>query len=155
MSETQHRAARRETLAADLAAVERLRGPALRERWAEVFGHPASPHLSQSLLRQSLAHRLQELALGGLRPALRKELYRLADDGDPSKPRPAPLSPGVRLVREWHGQHQVVDVVADGVVWQGTTYPSLSAVARAITGTRWSGPRFFGLHDDKTPRRPA
>jgi hypothetical protein len=59
----------------------------------------------------------------------------------------------VRLVREWQGKHHAVDVVADGAVWQGRTYPSLSAVARAITGTRWSGPRFFGLHDAKTSRQ--
>jgi hypothetical protein len=149
MSRLQHR----HTLDDDLRTVGRLTGAALRERWAEVFGRPASVDLSTALLRQSLAHRLQERALGGVPPAILKQLHRLAADPPTGPPRPPPLAPGVRLVREWQGKHHAVDVVADGAVWQGRTYPSLSAVARAITGTRWSGPRFFGLHDAKTSRQ--
>ena len=144
----------RETLRDDLLAVDHLSGTALRERWAAVFGHPASVDLSTTLLRQSLAHRLQEQALGGVPPAILKRLHRLAADERTDKPKATALSPGVRLVREWRGIHHAVDVLADGIAWQGQTYPSLSAVARAITGTRWSGPRFFGLHDAKTPRQP-
>lgn len=143
----------RETLASELARVEQIGGAELRQRWAEVFGRPASVDLSQSLLRQSLAHRLQEMVLGGVPPRVLKQLHRLAAAGRDDKPRPPPLSPGVRLVREWQGRHHVVDVTGDGVVWDGKTYPSLSAVARAITGTRWSGPRFFGVNDAKTPRQ--
>lgn len=142
----------RHALAAELAALEELTGPALRARWADVSGRPASVDLSTSLLRQALAHRLQERALGGVPPAILRQLHRLAAGERSGKP--APLTPGVRLVREWQGQHHVVDVVPDGMLWQGRTYPSLSAVARAITGTRWSGPRFFGLDHAKTRRLP-
>lgn len=140
----------RETLAAELAALNRLTGSALRTRWAEVFGRPASPDLSTALLRQSLAHRRQEQVLGGIPPAILKELHRLAGQGAARQPPTAALAVGVRLVREWQGRRHVVDVTADGLVWAGRVYPSLSAVARAITGTRWSGPRFFGL-----PHAPA
>lgn len=140
------------TLQAELQALPGLTGSALRTRWAEVFGRPASPDLSPALLRQSIAHRRQEQVLGGVPPAILKALFRVADD---ARAAPSPqLAVGLRLVREWGGQRHVVEVEKGGMVWQGRTYPSLSAVARAITGTRWSGPRFFGLHDAQTPRQP-
>jgi len=144
----------RATLAEDLRALDHLAGKALRERWVDVFGQPASRHLSASLLRQSLAHRLQTRALGGVSPAIRQRLHQLSV-GEPSRPRhTTALAPGARLVREWRGIPHVVEVVANGAVWEGRRYPSLSAVARAITGPRWSDPRFFGLHDAKTPHHP-
>lgn len=153
MSDAQQ-ATYRATLAEELRALDRLTGQALRERWADVFGRPASRHLSASLLRQSLAHRLQVRALGDVSPAVRQLLHQLAAGESTRPPQAIALAPGARLVREWRGIPHVVEVVADGAVWEGRRYPSLSAVARAITGTRWSGPRFFGLHDAKTPHHP-
>jgi hypothetical protein len=89
-----------------------------------------------------IAYRLQERAFGGLDRESLRFLHGLARHGGSS---PRHLKPGTVLVRDYQGQRHTVTVVSDGFEWQGATYPSLSAIARAITGTAWSGPRFFGL----------
>ena len=136
-------------LDARLAALDRLALPALRAEWAAAFGRPAPARLGRDLLARALAHRLQAQGWGGLKPAARRRLERLAADlqvGQPIRPSPAArLTPGVRLLREWSGETHVVDVLENGFAWRGETHRSLSAIARAITGARWSGPRFFGL----------
>jgi hypothetical protein len=114
-----------------------------------MFDAAASAHLSRDLLSRAMAYRLQEQVVGGLRAATLRRLRRLAEDlraGEAAKITSAPtLQPGVRLMREWNGETHVVEVLADGFSWRGAAYQSLSAIARAITGVRWSGPRFFGL----------
>ncbi len=134
---------------ARLAALDRLDAPALRAEWAKAFGRPAPARLGRDLLARALACRIQEQAWGGLQPAAGRRLQRLAaalQKGEPmSSEPPSRLAPGVRLMREWNGETHVVDVLERGFAWRGATHRSLSAIARAITGTRWSGPRFFGL----------
>jgi len=132
-----------------VAAVAQLDLKSLRAGWADLHGHPAPIRLSRDLLARAIAYRIQAAQWGGLRPALRRRLERLRNDSRPAPAhRPATRpQPGARLMREWNGETHVVDVLADGFAWNGKRYRSLSAVARAITGARWSGPRFFGLHD--------
>ena len=125
----------------------------LRSRWHTVFGRRPPPGLPRHLLFRVLAYRLQADQLGDLD----RECERLLDrSGSPENAgrravdldrRTADLRPGTVLGREWNGQMHRVAVLADGFAWNGKTYPSLSKVAFAITGTRWSGPKFFGLRD--------
>ena len=111
--------------------------------------------MPRTLLLQVLAYRVQAAALGDLDPVTARLLDRLAAQGRSSARAEVPvpdrigIRPGTVLVREWDGTSQRVMVLADGFAWNGTTYQSLSQVARAITGTRWNGPRFFGLRDRK------
>lgn len=115
----------------------------LRQTWANHFGKP--PKLrSPELLALILAYRLQALAEGGMDVEARRTLRR------PSVAKSAsPLTPGTLLSREWQGVRHEVIVAPDGrLQWRGGEYRSLSQVARAITGVRWNGPRFFGLRDD-------
>lgn len=113
----------------------------LREVWRSQFGLPWPKHRSADLLRRLLAWRIQAEALGGLDRATRRTLL---GSGPVRVPGPV-LSPGVRLTREWKGRLWDVEVIADGFLFEGKRYDSLSEVARQITGSRWNGPRFFGL----------
>ena len=141
-----------------LAEIDQLDLPSLRAEWTAGFGEAASAHLSRDLLRRAIAYRMQEQKEGGLRPATIRRLRRLAEDrraGEAVKVTSAPtLQPGVRLMREWNGETHVVEVLAGGFSWRGAAYQSLSAIARAITGVRWSGPRFFGLLGSPSPAAP-
>lgn len=107
--------------------------------------------VSRRLLEYSAGYQLQVKAFGGLRPAVRRKLQRQTESNGravKSAQMPAPskaLSPGARLVREWHGVTHTVEVLDNGFRYDGETYRSLSKVAAVITGARWSGPRFFGL----------
>ncbi|MFL5121315.1 MAG: DUF2924 domain-containing protein [Microvirga sp.] len=127
----------------------------LRARWRSVTGRVAPPHLPKTLLLRVLAYRVQAAALGDLDKATARLLDRIADEARSGKRVEVPvpdrvgLKPGTVLVREWEGTPQRVMVLGDGFAWNGETYASLSKVARAITGTRWNGPRFFGLRDQK------
>ena len=132
--------------------IAQLRGldvAALRMLWGKVFGRLAPARMSRGLLVRAVAYEIQAKEQGGLRPALRRRLALLAGSGrDGSNGMSQPvrtLQPGVRLMREWNGETHMVEVLADGLSWRGNRYRSLSAVAHAITGSRWSGPRFFGL----------
>ncbi len=134
-----------------LARIDALDAPALRAEWTALFGHAAPARLSRDLSIRAIAYRMQEQMCGGFRPATVRRLHRLAQRlqaGETIRTAPAAtLPPGVRLMREWNGETHVVEVLAHGFAWRGTRYRSLSAVARAITGARWSGPRFFGLKE--------
>ncbi len=134
-----------------IAGLQGLDTPALRARWDEAFGRPAPKHMSRDLLLRALAYHVQEQAEGGLNKAALRRLTKLAhsdDKGVQAATSPATrLKPGVRLVREWHGEVHEVIVLDEGFDYQGTRYASLSRIARAITGTRWSGPLFFGLRN--------
>ena len=113
----------------------------LRTWWAKLTGTPA-PKISPALLRLALAYELQTRAYGGLPRPLRQKLEQLAA----GKTRTRAPAAGMRLVREWNGAVHVVTIGEDQVIrWDGREWNSLSEVARAITGTRWSGPAFFGL----------
>ena len=121
----------------------------LRQQWHALYKTDASPHLSRDLLLRAVAYRIQEVALGGLRPERQRQLQQIAQrftqTGETRQGARLELKSGTRLVREWRGRTHEVLVLDDGFSWQGTHYRSLSAVARKITGTRWSGPLFFGL----------
>jgi hypothetical protein len=114
---------------------------------------PAPAHLPRHLLVRVLAHRLQTDQLGDLDDESRRLLDRSGSPEEAgqsavdSRRRSADIRPGTVLGREWNRRMQRVAVLADGFAWNGKTYPSLSQVAFAITGTRWNGPRFFGLRD--------
>ena len=144
----------REALDGAVAALSALDAPALKQHWVTLGGAAPPPGLSRRLLIRALAYRLQERACGGLTPATRRLLLHLADDAAAARPaRPAgAVTPGTVLVREWHGTSHRVTVLETACWWRGGRYRSLSAVARAITGTRWSGPRFFGLHRSRAQR---
>jgi Protein of unknown function (DUF2924) len=143
----------RKTFGVEIMRLRDLDVGALRSRWHTVFGRRPPPHLPRHLLFRVLAYRFQADHLGDLDG----ESQRLLDRSEsPEKAgqravdlhrRTRELRPGTVLGREWKGQMQRVAVLADGFVWNGNTYPSLSKVAFAITGTRWNGPKFFGLRD--------
>ena len=138
--------------------IARLRGleiGELRARWHTVFRRRAPPHLPRHLLFRILAYRLQANRLGELDNDSQRLLDRIGSGSaeridrlvaNLNRPR-AELRPGTLLTREWGGHLQRVMVLADGFTWNGKTYGSLSKVAFAITGSRWNGPRFFGLRD--------
>ena len=136
-------------LADELAELRGLDLTALKQRWRVLYRTEAPVHIGQALLLQAVAYRLQERVLGGLKPSTRRLLERTAEDKvdrrPPSESPATKLTPGSVLIREWHGISHRVTVLADGVMLRGARYRSLSEVARKITGTRWSGPRFFGL----------
>lgn len=130
-----------------LRSLDRLDLSDLRRRWTSATGTPP-PKISAGLLRLALGYNWQCGAHGGLNPADERRLLALASDQPVSKQ----ARPGTRLVREWQGRTHVVTVGEDGaVLWNDRSWRSLSEVARAITGTRWSGPAFFGLK----PKRAA
>jgi hypothetical protein len=125
----------------ELAALATMSSAQLRERWIEVTG-AVVPKVSPALLRLALAYALQEKAFGGLSRRTSQRLAQLAG----GKTRTSDARPGMRLVREWNGSLHVVTIGEDGTIrWNDRDWKSLSEVARAITGTRWSGPAFFGL----------
>src|SRR5712672_1466801 len=129
----------------------------LREEWCRLYKAYASPHLSRELLIRAVAYRMQEVALGGLRPEPQRQLRQIATElkqtGGAAKRFRPQLKPGTRLIREWQGRTYEVVVLDDGFSWQGTRCKSLSAVARKITGTAWSGPLFFGLKQNRSAGR--
>lgn len=171
-------------LAAALDALAGLDASSLARRWRQSFGSAAPPGLSPALRVRILAHRLQARTLGDLDRDTARALDRLAagrgsDDAGggqekaPGRGRPklaavvaaaavaVPIpdrrgrTPGVQLAREWGGRMHTVTVLEVGYAFGGATYPSLSRVAHAITGTRWNGPRFFGLRETGTAKAPA
>src|SRR5437868_12325354 len=125
----------------------------LREEWGRLYKADASPNLSRELLIRAVAYRMQEVALGGLRPEPLRQLRQIAQElkqtGEAKRFRPQ-LKRGTRLMREWQGRTYEVVVLDDGCSWQGARYRSLSAIARKITGTAWSGPLFFGLKQNRS-----
>lgn len=135
---------------ARLAALKTTPTPDLKKQWRELFDSEPPP-FNRRYLESRLAYRIQELAYGGLKPETVRRLERLGEDldGGDKKKRgmradAMPIT-GTRLLREWQGVEHIVTVTTDGFEWQGRPYKSLSAIARAITGTRWNGWVFFGL----------
>ena len=129
------------SVAEQVAGLEAMSSAELRERWTRLGGAPV-PRISPKLLRLALAWEIQARHYGGHSRVVTRTLDQLARGGTHT----APARPGMRLVREWQGRVHVVTVGEDQVIrWEEREYRSLSEVARAITGTRWSGPAFFGL----------
>lgn len=122
----------------------------LRIEWRKLYRSAPPLRLSRDLLQRSIAHRMQEQALGGLSTAAQRQLVALARnllaDGKQRPVTPAVrLKPGTTLVREWHGRTHTVIVQEKGFEHEGGHYPTLTQIASLITGSHWSGPRFFGL----------
>jgi hypothetical protein len=143
------------SVVARVAALKTLQIPALKQRWRELFDTEPPPY-NRRFLESRLAYRIQELAYGGLKPATVARLEALAEQyasGDPAarKRRRGSDRPiaGTRLIREWQGVEHCVTVRDEGYEYQGRPYQSLSAIARAITGTRWNGLVFFGLKNQR------
>ena len=119
----------------------------LKAEWAHRFGAPA-PNLSLELLRLGIGYKLQEQRLGGIGRGTRSLLRQVVDrggEGAVPKPLPRKLTPGTRLVRDWHGVGHTVIVLESGFEYDGKHWKSLTAIAKVITGAHWNGPRFFGL----------
>jgi hypothetical protein len=147
----------------ELDGLTRLDLPDLRVRWRKLMRTAPPDHLPRSFLVRVLAYKLQARALGDLDPETARYLAgierervrrRTAHEKRAKAPPPVPpvparvgLKPGAMLIREHAGQTHTVTIVPDGFAWNGGTYTSLSEIARQITGTRWNGPRFFGLRD--------
>ena len=136
---------------ATLRELARLPLEVLRQTWARRFGQPPPKSMSRRLLELAAAYQVQARIYGGLKPTVRRKLLQIASKqanaakpANSVKPRRV-LSAGSRLVREWRGRSHTVEVTERGFLYAGRQYRSLSEIARAITGARWSGPRFFGL----------
>src|SRR5215469_12785066 len=129
----------------------------LRELWCQLYKTKTAPRLSRELLVRAVAYRLQEVASGGPRLELQRRLRQIGLELQQTgrlriRSR---LKPGTRLLREWRGRNHEVLVLDHGFSWQGTHYRSLSAIARRITGTAWSGPLFFGLRSNRPATRSS
>jgi Protein of unknown function (DUF2924) len=125
----------------------------LKQQWRALYNSEPPHRVSRELLIRAVAYRIQEEAFGGLKPSTRRLLERLAADaycGKPLKVGPAaPASPGTVLMRDWQGTTHEVRVLDRGVLYRRRRYRSLSEIARLITGSRWSGPLFFGLRSKR------
>ena len=133
----------------ELAELSALSVKHLKDRWRSLYGTEPPRRISRELLTRALAYRLQERTFGGLKASTRRLLERIGEGRSSSHimhvASHRKTTPGTVLIREWRGSSHRVTVVDDGVIYRGRRYQSLSEVARAITGTRWSGPLFFGL----------
>lgn len=149
---------------AEVAALNDLSRDDLAHRWRKVYGYPPPKGMRRDFLLRAAAWHLQVKRVGGLSPGTRrllrpaiinaKKQLVAAESGasaieheidiEIAKPRKR-LSPGMRLIREWNGRSHVVDVLEEGFAFEGRLHKSLTAIAQQITGTHWSGPRFFGL----------
>jgi hypothetical protein len=137
-----------------LAALKTTATPELKQQWRELFGAEPPPY-NRRFLESRLGYRIQELAYGGLKPETLARLERLGEQFDGGKVAvrrirgdDRPIT-GTRLIREFQGVEHTVTVLQDGYDYQGRPYQSLSAIARAITGTRWNGWVFFGLKNKR------
>jgi hypothetical protein len=162
MLETRRRRtlSRKASIEDEIAQLRDLDLKGLRVRWRNAFGKPAPEHLTRYLLFRIIAYRLQANRFGDLDPETLKVLKQAAGQECPASTVSKNLArldqrrfappPGTVLVREWDRKSHRVMVMPDGFAWNGETFASLSKIAFAITGTKWNGPRFFGLRD----RRP-
>ncbi len=144
-------------LAAALDALSLLDPEELNARWKALYGSDPPDRLRRPLMIQALAYRLQEQALGGLKPATRRLLERVAGDAETRRPvathSQRRVKAGATLIREWHGTKHQVTALKDGFMFRGKRFQSLSRIASEITGTRWSGPLFFGLKASRQERQ--
>jgi hypothetical protein len=144
----------KDTVLARLAALKTTPIADLKQQWRTLFGTEPPP-FSKTYIQSRLGYRIQKLAYGGLKPETVARLEALGEQLDGGnivlrriRHDAKPIA-GTRLIREWQGVQHCVTVQADGYEWQGRPYKSLSAVARAITGTRWNGLVFFGVKNQR------
>lgn len=143
-----------DTVLARLTQLKTTPTPELKNQWRELFASEPPPY-NRRFLESRLAYRIQELAYGGLKPETVKRLEALSRGFEETNPVMrrirSDLKPiaGTRLLREWQGVEHCVTVLDDGYEYEGRPYKSLSAIARAITGTRWNGLIFFGLKSQR------
>ena len=143
-----------DAVAAEVEALAGLTLNPLRDVWRQRFEDDPPPIRAADVLRRFLAERIQMVAFGE-DLEIKRDIDRLVRSYRPGRPVPPvqqALRPGASLIREWNGAVHRVDVVDGGFVWDGDTYRSLSKVATAITGTRWNGPKFFGLREQEAGR---
>ena len=144
-----------EGLTGKLAALADLDAASLRREWRQLYRSHPPLHIRRDLLVLAIAWKLREKVYGGLTAAQKRRLASIGEElrknGDLSTGPAIRLKPGLRLVREWRGETHTVLVLEDGFEWNGERRRSLSAIAREITGTRWSGPLFFGLKPRPKP----
>ena len=137
------------TLSSELAALAILSYTDLHQQWRRHYRVVPPKKISRDILELGIAWKIQEDRLGGLIGRDKRQIAELAktmeQKADLTKPRALTPKPGARLLRTWGGITHEVIATDDGYVWSGSTWASLSVIAREITGTRWSGPRFFGL----------
>lgn len=141
-----------EALEREIAALPNMNLAQLQAKWRSRLKEALPAHVRKQLLVPLLAYKLQEQAYGGLRPEIRRQLERIATRyrRDPGAKKvairePQRIKPGTRLLRQWNGRTHQVTVVEKGFEYDGECHKSLSVIARKITGTRWSGPLFFGI----------
>jgi len=146
-----------EDLAREVGSLSTLGSKALKDKWLALYGAEPPRQISRVLMLRALAYRIQEKSLAGIKPATRRLLMQFAHDGaNGSALAAAPsctVKAGAVLVREWRGISHQVSVLEKGFCFRGKRYRSLSEVAREITGTRWSGPLFFGFKRSQEERR--
>lgn len=118
----------------------------VKARWVEVFGSAPPPYLSVAFMEKAVSHEAQCRRHGGLSAATRKSLARVAGGHPVAEASRGRLKPGAHIVREWNGRTYQVEVTDTGFRLDGRSWRSLTAIAKHITGTNWSGPRFFGLN---------
>ncbi len=127
-----------------LRALENTSRAELVDEWHRTFKSPPPRYASPKFMAQGIAYELQTRAFGGLSQAIQRQLASISN-GKPVQATSPKIKPGTRLLREWHGTTHEVMATDKGYVWNGTTYRSLTAIARTITGTPWNGLVFFGL----------
>lgn len=137
------------TIEEQLDRLQAMTPAQVKAEWRKVFGNPAPPGFGNALTVRAIAARYQEKAFGGLTKAELRSLDGQVRKNE-RKPRSAPMvKPGTWLSRTWHGEVHEVVVLDGSYEYRGARHASLSAIARTITGARWSGPRFFGLHSPR------
>jgi DUF2924 family protein len=155
------RAQTEESLGEEIAHLRDLDLKGLRSRWQSVTGREVAHHLPRHLLFAMIAYRIQADVMGDLNAETVRHLKKIGSALSSVEAIPLTeafdrrrreLLPGTVLKREWNGQNHRVTVLDNGFCWEGRSYDSLSKIARAITGTKWNGPRFFGLRDKAQPR---
>lgn len=135
-----------EDVAREIARLLELDRAACLACWRSAFGGPAPRHISVRLMQKVLAHDVQTKAFGGM-PSRTRQGLRSIVAAQATKKSTVRMNPGTRLMREWNGRTHEIEVLEDGFLWKGRRFRSLSAIAREITGARWSGPRFFGVRE--------
>lgn len=140
---------RPKTIGTELDSLKNRNRSELQMLWRDAYGVDPPARISVLLMRQAIAYRLQAKHLGGLDFATKRALKRVREEPNSAHAKPGPIGAGIAngtvLVREWHGAVHRVTATETGVLYRGKLFRSLSEVARQITGTRWSGPLFFGL----------
>ena len=128
-----------------LQALTEMDRSACLKMWCEIFSTPPAKYLSQQFMQKAIAYELQCRTFGAVSKSTSRVLVEIAKGKNTASVPFRTITPGTRLLREWNGRTYEVEVTRDGFLWRGKSYRSLSAIACEITGTRWSGPRFFGV----------